>query len=760
MTTDFTNVPGPGSAGLPPPMPPASDAAAGAGSGVGGGAGIDPVAAADAGLGFVNPAGSDTANDPLSREGAERRSALISAARGTARVVRQDYAGAAMIFANSAKSIVKTIVIPILVLFLLIGYALNPRQLFYAAQSFFAEIRSEFVQEYIVRQTGVEAFDSSFIGRYLETGGSIASMIGSRVSALFGNADDDSTSDTGREDENYLDELNYTSDASMLNLAMSRRLQAVKNRVNARVLELQLSTSLPDLLELMSVWFGSTVDVSQCYGTVTYSWGNSSSSMARTQQFKNYTALQMLAVYSIQKNADSSADLVTTDTDGNVKPGDSLADFLKWVGYQDESTIEMLLGHFDYPWKGTFLPQALYEERLRLQSELDTVNSQLSHDADNRDLNAQRNVLELKIQQCDEYATSLLNYIITVSQPSTYVVYEYYDSNGLRTHAPVTDEDGNVDSSHIARTNVVITMQSSVRFASNEEVTQLVGFWSGDKQGNTSGNAKFEFNTTLAAQDSELIGSANGTEDSETATETATGLMSEADMESAIAGDVSESGTGSDADGDQRNELNHFDVDDYFEQKRTYYNDAFGYSSDLVGRMKAALKWGRDSDGYLIWNRDEFGTLSPDEWNSTSAFRDQMVELAESQLGHRGGLPYASSDDDAWCTEFVVWLGKQLGLCQLGVIPDVDYSGALKRWFQQRDQWKPKNSGYIPQAGDIILYDWEGDGSTDHTGLVVRYDPSNETVYTIEGNVGNVCKRQQHYKGSSSIAGYCVPEYP
>ena len=41
---------------------------------------------------------------------------------------------------------------------------------------------------------------------------------------------------------------------------------------------------------------------------------------------------------------------------------------------------------------------------------------------------------------------------------------------------------------------------------------------------------------------------------------------------------------------------------------------------------------------------------------------------------------------------------------------------------------------YEPKVGDIIFFDWEGDGTTDHVGIVEKCE--NGTVYTVEGNSG------------------------
>lgn len=53
-------------------------------------------------------------------------------------------------------------------------------------------------------------------------------------------------------------------------------------------------------------------------------------------------------------------------------------------------------------------------------------------------------------------------------------------------------------------------------------------------------------------------------------------------------------------------------------------------------------------------------------------------------------------------------------------------------WFQGNGQWQDRN--YEPQAGDIIFFDWDGDGTIDHVGITEKCE--NGTVYTVEGNSG------------------------
>lgn len=135
------------------------------------------------------------------------------------------------------------------------------------------------------------------------------------------------------------------------------------------------------------------------------------------------------------------------------------------------------------------------------------------------------------------------------------------------------------------------------------------------------------------------------------------------------------------------------------------------------------------------------------------------VEVALTQLGNEGGQPYWSwygfEGRVEWCACFVSWCADQCGYIESGIIPK--FSGCVdgSNWFKGNGQWQDRN--YDPQAGDIIFFDWEGDGETDHVGIVEKCE--NGVVYTVEGNSGDACRQKQYTVGSSSIYGYGVPAY-
>ena len=143
----------------------------------------------------------------------------------------------------------------------------------------------------------------------------------------------------------------------------------------------------------------------------------------------------------------------------------------------------------------------------------------------------------------------------------------------------------------------------------------------------------------------------------------------------------------------------------------------------------------------------------------TSGGNQAIVEVALTQLGNEGGHPYWSwygfEGRVEWCACFVSWCADQCGYIESGIIPK--FSGCVDgaNWFKGNGQWKDRS--YEPSAGDIIFFDWEGDGETDHVGIVEKCE--NGAVYTVEGNSGDACRQKQYAVGSSVIYGYGIPAY-
>lgn len=138
---------------------------------------------------------------------------------------------------------------------------------------------------------------------------------------------------------------------------------------------------------------------------------------------------------------------------------------------------------------------------------------------------------------------------------------------------------------------------------------------------------------------------------------------------------------------------------------------------------------------------------------------EAMVEVARSQLGNVGGEPYWSwwglNYRVEWCAIFVSWVADQCGYIESDVLPKTAGVLPFIDWFRERGQWQERN--FEPISGDIIFFDYEGDGIADHVGIVERVE--NGIVYTIEGNTDDRCGENRYRLGASPIFGYGLPLY-
>lgn len=174
--------------------------------------------------------------------------------------------------------------------------------------------------------------------------------------------------------------------------------------------------------------------------------------------------------------------------------------------------------------------------------------------------------------------------------------------------------------------------------------------------------------------------------------------------------------------------------------------DKYGFNEEQRQQLSELLAEENNS----LWSAVLYGITIGD---------GEIVTVALSQVGNAGGEPYWSwygfDGRVEWCACFVSWCADQCGYIESGIIPK--FAGCVNgsQWFKDRGQWQ--DAGFTPEAGQIIFFDWEGDGETDHVGIVERCE--NGIVYTVEGNSGDACRQRSYPVGSSSIYGYGIPAY-
>ena len=152
--------------------------------------------------------------------------------------------------------------------------------------------------------------------------------------------------------------------------------------------------------------------------------------------------------------------------------------------------------------------------------------------------------------------------------------------------------------------------------------------------------------------------------------------------------------------------------------------------------------------------------------------RQSMVEAALAEYAESdqniGGVKYKNwyELDDNWCGMFVAYCADQCGYISSGIIVKSASISESKAWYEARDEFQTKESGYIPMPGDIIYFT----NGMSHMGIVIEYDGSTDHVIVIDGNSGpssteiyhkgsRVC-RHEYARTMAAISGYATPAYP
>lgn len=158
--------------------------------------------------------------------------------------------------------------------------------------------------------------------------------------------------------------------------------------------------------------------------------------------------------------------------------------------------------------------------------------------------------------------------------------------------------------------------------------------------------------------------------------------------------------------------------------------------------------------------------LSGIQWvASTRTGNNDVVNLAKSQATSAsvGGALYWSyygfRSRVEWCACFVHWCMKNTASAS-GAYPTTSnnaYCQTVADNFRSLGQFKSSSEYGNLTAGDVIFFDWQSDGHTDHVGIVIGRD--NEYVYTVEGNSGDAVKIKKYNLSSSVIYGYAFMNY-
>ena len=122
------------------------------------------------------------------------------------------------------------------------------------------------------------------------------------------------------------------------------------------------------------------------------------------------------------------------------------------------------------------------------------------------------------------------------------------------------------------------------------------------------------------------------------------------------------------------------------------------------------------------------------------------------QLGN-GVLTYGYP----WCASFVSYCARLAGISTRALPSSLNCTNWT--WmFRSMGDYYARESGFVPQQGDLIFFRDAGSSRVStHVGLV-RY-VCNGLVYTIEGNCGNEVRLAAYDLNDTYIVGYASPDY-
>lgn len=149
-----------------------------------------------------------------------------------------------------------------------------------------------------------------------------------------------------------------------------------------------------------------------------------------------------------------------------------------------------------------------------------------------------------------------------------------------------------------------------------------------------------------------------------------------------------------------------------------------------------------------------------------------IIKVALSQVGYREGNSYGdlhggnktgSYDyneysywwdgvaNRGWCAAFITWCARQAG------IPNYVLKGTLAANPVAFDLTLMPKAQADPKIGDLIFFDWDLDGSSDHVGLVAKV--SADKVLVVHGNYAEFCTVTSFSRSQVDLLGYARPAY-
>lgn len=110
---------------------------------------------------------------------------------------------------------------------------------------------------------------------------------------------------------------------------------------------------------------------------------------------------------------------------------------------------------------------------------------------------------------------------------------------------------------------------------------------------------------------------------------------------------------------------------------------------------------------------------------------------------------YYMKVSDDWCAMFTSVIAHKRGL-KSGQFP---FEVSVYEQWKIASEWGTAVNAFANVSEwDLIVYDWLGNGTFDHVGIVEKAD--NETITAIEGNYGGTVARRTIKRSSKALKGF------
>lgn len=116
---------------------------------------------------------------------------------------------------------------------------------------------------------------------------------------------------------------------------------------------------------------------------------------------------------------------------------------------------------------------------------------------------------------------------------------------------------------------------------------------------------------------------------------------------------------------------------------------------------------------------------------------DRKMKLALMDMYNTRCYPHVDSSrkyrikpNDEWCAMFTTVMANKVGLTSDQFPYEVSVHYQVE-WAKKHNRFSKDISTAKPN--DLIIYDWDGNGTKDHVGIIVKVEHGN--VYAIEGNI-------------------------